>query len=333
MKKNLFIFIFFVLVVSLFAFGGKDVTDNVVVVYAYDSFTSQWGPGPEIEKQFEKLTGYDLQFVTFNDAPNVLTQAIIEGAECKADVLLGIDNFLFFQAREAGILKEFKPKNALNIFPSEVVFDKSFLVTPYDYGYFGFMYDTNSKTSAPRSLNDLTDTRYLKSLIIMDPRTSTPGLGFLMWTRAIFGDEYLDFWKNLKPSILVMSPGWSAGYGLFTAGEAPLALSYTSSEAYHVLYDKTSRYKALTFDEGHLMQVECLGLMKNAPNEAGGKAFIEFMLSKEAQSILPETQWMYPVNREVTLPESYNNISIPKKILKISEDPKKLINEVMDVLN
>ena len=29
---------------------------NEVVVYTYDSFVSEWGPGPEIEKAFEHLT-------------------------------------------------------------------------------------------------------------------------------------------------------------------------------------------------------------------------------------------------------------------------------------
>lgn len=332
MKKNLFFFLVLSLSLVAFAMGTREANDNRVVVYAYDSFTSEWGPGPELEKRFEAETGYDLEFVTFNDAPNILTQAIAEGKNCPADILLGIDNFLYFQAKEADILKAYKPKNASRISSQELIFDKDFLLTPYDYGYFAFMYDTTSKLAAPKSLEDLCDERFTKSVVIMDPRTSTPGQGLLMWTRAVYGDRYLDFWKKFKPSILTMSPGWSAGYGLFTAGEAPLALSYSSSEAYHVLYDKTNRYKALVFDEGHIMQVEGLGLMKTAHNEKGAKAFIDFMLSESAQAVLPETQWMYPVALEAILPSSYMNVAVPKKVLKISEDPQHLIDALIEVL-
>lgn len=332
MKKN---FLFCMLVLSCtfsFALGTSENSGNVVTVYAYDSFTAEWGPGPELKKKFETATGYELQFVTFEDAPAVLTQAALEGKNCKADVLVGIDNFTVYQAKNADVLKPYKAKNLSRIAQKALLFDDSHLLTPYDYGYFAFMFDTAAKTQAPKSLAELCDARFTKSIVIMDPRTSSVGLGLLMWTRAVYGEAYLDFWKKLKPSILSMTEGWSAGYGLFTNGEAPLALSYSSSEAYHVRYDNTERYKALLFNEGHIAQIECLGLAKYAPNEAGAKAFIEFMLSEEAQAVLPETQWMYPVALDAPLPASYAAIGTPLKVLNVSENPQKLIDAVIEVL-
>ena len=35
-----------------------------LVVYTYDSFNSDWGPGPQIEKAFENICDCDLKFVT-----------------------------------------------------------------------------------------------------------------------------------------------------------------------------------------------------------------------------------------------------------------------------
>lgn len=332
MKKNLFICCLCLLMPAiLFAHGSTETSSNVVVVYAYDSFTAEWGPGPELEKRFEAETGYDLQFVTFDDAGPVLSQAILEGENCRADVLIGIDNFLFDKAKQANILQPYKSKNA-HLIKAGIVFDPSYLVTPYDYGYFTFMYDTESKLPAPTCLDDLLKPNAKKSVIIMDPRTSTPGLGFLAWTQAVYGNEYTEYWKKLKSSLLTMAPGWSTGYGMFTAGEAPLALSYTSSEAYHVLYDKTDRYKALIFSDGHIRQVETMGLLKTAPNATGGKAFIDFMLSEQAQSVLPETQWMYPVTN-IRLPNSYNGIIEPGKVLNFnSGDMTESINTVINII-
>ena len=131
-----------------------------------------------------------------------------------------------------------------------------------------------------------------------------------------------------------MTSGWSEGWGMFQNGEAPLCISYTTSPAYNVEYENDSRYVALIFDEGHVHQVEGFGLLKNAPNPNGAKAFMDFMISKEAQETLPLTQWMYPVNSSVNLPDSYKTAApLPETLL--TYDASKLddcINQIMEVL-
>ena len=39
----------------------------VLTIYTYDSFVSDWGPGPVIEANFEETCGCDLQFVAAGD--------------------------------------------------------------------------------------------------------------------------------------------------------------------------------------------------------------------------------------------------------------------------
>ena len=34
-----------------------------LTVYTYESFTAEWGPGPQVEKAFEAECGCDLEFV------------------------------------------------------------------------------------------------------------------------------------------------------------------------------------------------------------------------------------------------------------------------------
>ena len=153
----------------------------------------------------------------------------------------------------------------------------------------------------------------------MDPRMSTPGLGFAAWTVAFFGNEYESYWRKLKSAILTMSPGWSSGYGLFTKGEAPLVISYVTSPAYHVYADNSTRYKALVFDEGHVQQVEGAGITKGAANSKGAKAFLDYLISDEAQSELPIGQWMYPVNKNVVLPDCYA-ITLDDELKTLSYD-------------
>jgi len=318
MKARLYSF--FLIVVSVFslgtAFAGGTTATKELVVYAYDSFTADWGPGPELVKRFEAKTGAKVTLVSCGDAAQVLSRAILEKGKPVADVLVGFDNNLVDAARKAGVLTAYKPAGAANV-AKELTLADDWLLTPYDWGYFAIMFDTQSGLTPPASLEDLTKPEYAKRLILMDPRTSTPGAGFLAWTIARYGKAYPDYWQRLKGSVLTLAPGWDSGYGLFTAGEAPLVISYTTSAAYHVEYDKTDRYRALIFAEGHPMQVEGLGIAKGAKHVELAKAFIDFMLTDAAQEVLPLTQWMYPVSKTVKLPDSYRAAPFAPKTLSV----------------
>jgi len=313
--------------------GRPDDDAKTLTVYSYDSFVADWGPGPELAKRFEAKTGYRVTFVSCGDAAQVLSRATLERARPEGDVLMGIDNNLLSAARAAGVLSPYKPKDADRVVGKEIRLADDWLLTPYDYGYFAIVFDSSSGIMPPASLEDLTKPEYAKKLILMDPRTSTPGTGFLAWTVAVYGKDYLSYWQRLKGSILTMAPGWDSGYGLFTSGEAPLVISYTTSPAYHLENEKTDRYKALIFPEGHIAQVEGLGLVKGARHAKAAKAFIDFMLTDDAQSVLPLTQWMYPVSRTVSLPDSFGAAPMPTNALYVdSGEVAAAVEPAMSVL-
>ncbi|WP_294428859.1 thiamine ABC transporter substrate binding subunit [uncultured Treponema sp.] len=297
--------------------GQSPSEKGEVTIYTYGSFVSEWGPAPKLAEKFEKSTGIKANFVDCGDAVQALSRAILEKNNCQADIILGIDNNTAPKALESDILESYKPKNADSIIDSDL---QNYLGTkdkiiPYDYSHFAFIFDTRSNLPEPKKLADLTNPVYKDKIILMDPRTSTPGLGFVAWTRAIFTTEasYKEFWASLKANILSLAPSWSTGYGLFTNGEAPLVISYTTSPAANLEYDKIDYYKALIFEDGHAIQVEGAGILKNAPNRKLAELFMDFLISEEAQEELPLTQWMYPVNKNVKLPECYKKAAQPSK--------------------
>ena len=298
----------------------KTERTDEVIVYSYDSFLEEWGPGPELTKLFQEKTGKTLTFVSVGDGGKLVIKAKNEKKYPQADVICGIDGNMLKAAIETNNLLPYKTKNFDSIIP-ELNIDPTNCFTPFDYSFFSLIWDSLSDTPAPKSLSDLTKPEYKKKLILMSPKTSTPGLGFALWTAAIFGDNFEEYWKDLKPSILTMAPSWSTGYGLFTNGEAPLVCSYTTSPAYHVEYDSTDRYKALIFEEGHVMQIEGAAILKSAQNKEGAKLFIDFLTSEEAQTVIPLTQWMYPVNAKVQLPECYKASPKAEKILSVQDIP------------
>ncbi len=294
--------------------AGRESTERKVIAYVYDSFVSEWGPGPELARLFTEKTGIEVSFVSAGDAGQILSRVIAEKGKPQADIVIGIDNNLLPRALDAGVLEPYRSP-ALAAVPAELVFDSGCSVLPYDYGCFAVIYDALRIPDPPSSLEDLAKPEFQKSLILMDPRTSSPGLGFLLWTRAVYGKDYLSYWERLKPSILTITEGWDSGYGLFTSGEAPMVLSYTTSPAYHLEYEGTDRYRAAVFSEGHYLQIEGAGLVKGAPHRKEARAFLDFLLSPEAQGVLPLTNWMFPVAGDIPLPASFSAAPIPERQL------------------
>jgi thiamine transport system substrate-binding protein len=287
-----------------------------LVIYAYDSFVSEWGPGPRIIPKFEEKYGIAVTIESVGDAGQVLNRGILEKDDPQADILVGIDNNMLAKAVGAGVLQAYRSPNLSSI-PKELQFDPTSHVTPFDYGYFAIVYDSRQLTDPPESLAQLAEPRFRDKIIVEDPRTSSPGLGFLLWTIAVYDERYLDYWRKLMPNLLTITEGWDTAYGMFTSGEAPMVLSYTTSPAYHVEYEGSQRYKALLFQEGNYLQIEGMGIVKGAPHLRWAKRFIDFLLTEEFQTEIPLTNWMYPVIPDTPLPDSFAFAPKPEKSLSL----------------
>src|SRR5690606_9934534 len=124
-----------------------------------------------------------------------------------------------------------------------------------------------------------------------------------------------------KDRVLTVTPGWSEAYGLFTKGEAPMVLSYTTSPAYHMIAENTERYQAAAFSEGHYVQVEVAGMTKPADDPALARQFLTFMTGPDFQSIIPETNWMMPAGpTHGPLPEAFERLVKPEKTFLMSPE-------------
>ena len=288
-----------------------------LVVYTYDSFVAEWGPGPKIKAAFEASCGCTLEFVGLADGVAILNRLRFEGTRARADVVVGLDTSLLAQANASGLFARHGVATAGLSVPGGWA-DPMFV--PYDYGYFAFVYDQTRLTNPPSSLAELVNSS-TRSIIIQDPRTSTPGLGLVLWMRAVFGDKTGEAWKKLAPRIVTVTKGWSQAYGLFLKGEADMVLSYTTSPAYHQTVEQVTKYRAAAFAEGHYAQVEITGVLKAAKHPALARRFLEFLISPQAQNILPTTQWMYPVRRDgIALPPAFDTLVKVNKPLSISPD-------------
>ncbi|MBL4892653.1 MAG: thiamine ABC transporter substrate binding subunit [Rhizobiaceae bacterium] len=284
-----------------------------LTIYTYDAFAADWGPAPKIKTSFEKICDCTLIFVAADSSIGALRKVQLEGADTKADIILGLDTNIAEAARATGLFAEHGAVTTSLVLP-EKWSDKVFL--PFDYSYFAFVYDTDIVKNPPRSFAELAAMPDDFKIIIQDPRSSTPGLGLVLWVREIFGDKAPEYWKSLAPKILTVTKGWSDAYGLFLKNEADMVLSYTTSPAYHLIADGKSNYASANFSDGHYMQIEVAGILKSTKQRELAAKFMQFMLSDTFQNIIPTTNWAYTVTKtKEGMPKGFETLHVPEKSL------------------
>ncbi|MGD8164618.1 thiamine ABC transporter substrate binding subunit [Pantoea sp. FN0307] len=285
-----------------------------LTVYTYDSFAAEWGPGPAVKKAFEAQCGCELKFVALEDGVSLLNRLRMEGKNSKADVVLGLDNNLIQAAEQTGLFTPSNVNTASLTLPDGWR-NRTFI--PYDYGYFAFVYDKNKLKNPPQSLKELVESDQPWRVIYEDPRTSTPGLGLLLWMQKVYGDDAPQAWQKLAKKTVTVTKGWSEAYGLFLKGEGDLVLSYTTSPAYHLIAEKKDHYAAANFAEGHYLQVEVAAQLKNSSHPQLAQQFMQFMISEPFQQAIPTGNWMYPVTK-TALPDGFNTLTVPKTALEFT---------------
>jgi thiamine transport system substrate-binding protein len=286
---------------------------QTVTVITHDSFAI----GEETIKAFESENNAKVVFLQSGDAGSVLNQAILTKDAPLADVLFGVDNTFLSRALDADIFEAY-PSPVLSDIADEFKIDTSNRALPVDYGDVCINYDkiyfTENNLPVPLTFEDLAKPEYKDLLVVENPATSSPGLAFVIATRAHFGDGYLDYWKSLKANGTVVVDGWeTAYYTNFSAssgkGDQPMVVSYASSPAAEVFFASEplteSPTASIVTADMCFRQIEFVGILKSTPNQALAQKFVDFMLSQQFQEDMPLNMFVYPVNKNAKLPDVF----------------------------
>lgn len=284
-----------------------------LIVYTYDSFASEWGPGPALKAGFEQSCNCTVTFEASEDAISTLRKLQLEGDTSPADVILGLDTATYGEARRTGLIAP----HGLELPELAIAWDDPDFV-PFDYGYFAYVYNRETVPNPPGSFEELIALPDSFKVVIQDPRSSTPGLGHVLWVQLAYGDRAPEIWEGLRPHILTVTRGWSDAYSLFLAGEADMVLSYTTSPAYHAVAEEDDRFAYAEFSEGFIPQVEVAAITAGSTQPELAQAFLAYLVSEEAQRIIPTTNWMYPV-RDIgdDLPAAFG--TPPQNVIAVDE--------------
>jgi thiamine transport system substrate-binding protein len=263
-----------------------------VRVLTYDSMLGHASLGEFLKTEFPKFCkGCEVEFTSTREFSGLVGRLRADkrrGATGKFDVVLGLDDV---ESSAASREKLVETPEAFDQSPFAIIVDTERL----------------SRDSWPRSWKQLV-AKLGPELLVEDPRTSSPGAG---WLRAIFAMKAITPQEAKKVTKRVF-PGWSSAYDAFLKGEGKAVWSYRASEAYHRCNEKTekerSRYLALPLSEGYPAQQEWAAVVTGHSSESA-KSFVRFLVSAQVQGAIPTRNWMYPVVKKTKLPDCFAQVT------------------------
>ncbi|MGW9045498.1 thiamine ABC transporter substrate-binding protein [Streptomyces lydicus] len=296
--------------------GGASTDAKTVTLVSHDSFSAS----KSVLAAFEKESGYKVKVLQGGDAGKAVNQAILSKDNPQGDVFFGIDNTLLSRGLDAGLFTPYKAKGLEHV-PAGLQLDKGqHRVTPLDYGDICVNYDrgyfARHGIAPPKTFDDLVKPRYKGLLVTENSATSSPGLAFQLATIAAYGNEgWQGYWKKLKANGVEVVDGWEQAYNDRFSGSAagknkgdkPLVVSYASSPPAEVLGKKPAPKEAPTgvATGTCFRQIEFGGLLKGAKNEKGGKALLDFLLSRTFQEDEPLQMFVNPARKDAKVPELF----------------------------
>lgn len=324
--NRIFIILFLFFYTFDIAYTKENEHTRELIIYTEYEFV-KYGLSSKTIPLFEQENNCDVKIITYENSDKIIFQANKERENPHSDILFGIDKRFLIKVKKDTIVQSYQPKN-YRLIEQKVLFDTGFYLIPYCYNYLAFIYNSDMISEPPETFGMFLNGNWNKSLLIPNPNTSEIGSSFFLWTVAMFDKYgYLKFWKGFEKVIKEITLSWDKSYCLFLEGKVPMIIGYVNLQAYYSMNDESNCYKAFIPQEGTYCQIKNLCITNNCPHPELAKKFVEYVLSEEFQKYLPLTQWMFPVNKNIILPEPYKNIP---KISKVVDVPLQEIDENYD---
>lgn len=296
--------------------------DRRLTVMTHDSFSVS----EEVLNSFIDDNGFEVVFLKSGDTGTAVNKAVLAKDQPLADIFYGIDNTFLSRGLEEGIFEPYESP-ILSDIPDDFKLDPQNRALPVDFGDVCLNYDKayfeKADIQPPGSLEDLTKPELRGLLVVENPATSSPGLAFLLATIGHFGEEnYLDYWQSLVENDVLVVNDWEIAYRQefsFSGGERPIVVSYGSSPPFEVFYSEQSidepTTTAVVSDESCFRQIEFVGILSGTPHRDMAEEWIDFMLSPAFQEDIPLQMFVFPVNRNAEIGETF------ERFLLVADNP------------
>ncbi len=297
---------------TLTACGSDDARATTLTLVAYESFTPPEGAFDEFTRQ----TGITVRIATAGDTGEMIAKAALTSGNPEGDVMWGVDTTFLSRAIDARVFDPYVSDAAP--IRDELVATTEDTVTPVDFGDVCVNYDVAALEALdlkpPTSWADLIDPKYANLLVTPSASASSVGLAFLLGSIADQGDDHWeDYWTALVDNGILVVDGWNeAYYTEFTryGGTRPLVVSYATSPPAEVIFATSplptgAPAPTAVMESTCFRQVEYAGVLRGTDHVDEARSLVDYLVSAQFQSLLPESIFVYPSNSQVALPESF----------------------------
>jgi len=242
-----------------------------------------------------------------------------ESGKILADVLWTSEIPDFYQLKAQNLLLPYIPADSKAILNPIPDYDGSF--TAVRFGTLGIAYNTRIIKEAPKTWADLQKPAFKGAYGIANPALSGTSYMSVAVLSKTFGWAYFE---GLRANGAKMGKGSGQVVDDTASGDlvASLAVDYITLDK----IDKGATL-ALVYPPEMLVIPSPITIFKNSPNIEAAKKFVDFMLSKEGQTIVAN-EGTLPVRTDVKIPERFKLPSVEdamKRAMKI--DYKQIIAE------
>lgn len=236
----------------------------------------------------------------------------------KVDVVTGLSNQLMVNAQYDSLFLHHKPINYHKV-KNRFKYGLDCYTIPYGYNYLVFFYNKDNLEYIPKSFGQLQDSFFKGRLLLFNPESTALGNNFIIWSFSAFEiSGYRHFWRGIKENIYSIEKDYKQACSMFKNETVSLMLGYLCNPFIK------SKNNYFCPQEGSFMQIYSAAISRYSENKQTAELFLEFLLSKEFQSLLTKEKPMYPIEYKIEQIAKYNKISENDLTKKIS---KEIINK------
>lgn len=264
----------------------------------------------DLSEGFTRLTGTRVMNVVISSGEG-LARLKAEAANPQADFWLSVRGALLQDALENDppLILEYKPRTVNEIAPIYQYPDSTFFTGVGTYPLVIFYNEPvlqQDGLDIPQNYEDLLDPQYEGKILMPHPGTSGTAFSAITTWLQIYGEEEgWDYIRKLAQNVDQFTRSGRAPQNLVAQGEYPIGIGFFDAVYYLGVegFPIKAVFPVPLFGEPFSAQV-----VRGARNEERAKLFFDYLLTDEAQQVLPG-YGTYGVREDVAPPEGYPPLS------------------------
>lgn len=263
--------------------SGTTMSLGTITLYTSDGLESYY---QSVLPAFEKKYGAKVNIVT-DGSGAVVNRLELQKNSPQADVIVTMPPFVQ-QAEQDGLLQKYVSAQTAAI-PASRKDAKGEWETFVD-NYINFAYNPKLTKTPPKTFQDLLSSAYKGKVAYSNPLSAGDGMAVLIMTERLWGIQgAIHYLKQLESNVKFHTKGTGYLDVLLNRGEIGIAngdLQMDISDDVQgnlnvqpLFLRPSAKSAPVTFEDPYV-----IGLVHGAPNSAGGKALVDYLLSKPVQA-------------------------------------------------